>query len=89
MGDRAVARVCNYRAWADRQLVSLGADTLVGVPSRLETGEPRRKVFHSHKERGGDKRPQDLAGSFLWARLGNRGEAPTLSRKSQTFYLFR
>jgi hypothetical protein len=24
--DWAVARVCNYRSWADRQLVSLGDD---------------------------------------------------------------
>lgn len=83
-----MARVCNYRAWADGQLVSLGADRPVGVPSRLKTGEPRREVFHSHKERGGDKRPQDLAGSFLWARLGNGVRLPPCL-VSQTFYLFR
>lgn len=43
VGDWAGTRVSNYRDWADRQLVALGAD-------RLEAGEPRRGWFRLKEE---------------------------------------
>lgn len=92
MGDGAVARVCNYRGWADRQLASLGADRLAGCAPwaegrGTEEEEEEEEGFPSRQTKRRWPEGPGLAGSVLWIRLGSGGEALGPCLVSQNFYL--
>lgn len=61
----ALPRVCNYRGWADRQLVSLGSDRLEECSQEAEDRGTKEEGAHPDKKEEVTRGPRTwLAVSF-------------------------